>query len=89
MDYIFFLKHLCHNIREGLQLEQVGGNMKHIIMIKDMNCEHCATKIAKALEDAHIAADINLTNKTIAVEKDGDIVANAKRIISALGYTIL
>ncbi len=63
--------------------------MKHIIMIKDMSCEHCVARISKALQDAHIKADINLANKTIAVEKDGDIVANAKRIISGLGYTIL
>lgn len=63
--------------------------MKHIIMIKDMSCEHCVAKISKALEDAHIDAEVNLVNKTVAVEKDGDIVANAKRIITALGYTIL
>ena len=63
--------------------------MKHIIMIKDMSCEHFVAKIAKALDDAHIEHEINLVNKTVAVEKNGDVVANAKRIVSNLGYTIL
>lgn len=58
-------------------------------MIKDMSCEHCVARIGKALDDAHIENEISLVNKTIAVEKNGDIVASAKRIITDLGYTIL
>lgn len=43
--------------------------MKHIIMVKDMNCEHCVARISRALENADINFEINLENKTVAVEK--------------------
>lgn len=63
--------------------------MKHIIMIKDMNCEHCVARISKALEDAGIEFEISLENKSVSVEKNGDIVTRAKKAISEAGYTIL
>lgn len=63
--------------------------MKHIIMIKDMNCEHCVGRISKALKDANIDFEISLENKSVSVEKNGDIVTKAKRVISEAGYTIL
>lgn len=63
--------------------------MKHIIMIKNMNCEHCVARISKALEDANIDFEISLENKSVSVEKNGDIVTKAKKVISEAGYTIL
>ncbi|NBK97013.1 MAG: copper chaperone [Erysipelotrichia bacterium] len=63
--------------------------MKHIIMIKDMNCEHCVARISKALEEVNVEHEISLENKSVSVEKNGDIVAKAKRAITEAGYTIL
>lgn len=62
---------------------------KHVMMIKDMNCEHCKMRIEKALNLENINCDINLEHKTVSVEGNSDILAAAKRIISAEGYTVL
>ena len=62
---------------------------KHVIMIKDMNCEHCKMRIEKALNLEHINCEISLENKTVTIEGNSDLLAVTKRIISAEGYTIL
>lgn len=66
-----------------------GRNMKHIILVKDMQCAHCAKRIDQALNDAGIKHEVNLENKSVSVEKNGDIVSTAKRIITDAGYTVL
>lgn len=62
---------------------------KSIIMIKDMNCEHCKSRIAKALDNESIDFEIILESKTVVIMGDNDKLALAKRIITQEGYTIL
>ncbi|MDQ0361828.1 heavy-metal-associated domain-containing protein [Breznakia pachnodae] len=62
--------------------------MKHILIIKNMDCDHCVEKISEALTDAGIEFDINLEQKTVGILGRGDAVASATRIITGLGYQI-
>ena len=62
--------------------------MKHILIIKNMNCDHCVDKISEALTDVGITFDINLEQKTVGIHGRGDAVAIATRVISELGYQI-
>lgn len=62
---------------------------KYIMMVENMNCEHCVETIKKALEYADVECEIDLKNKTVAVEGNGDIVTKAKRVVQEAGYTLL
>lgn len=63
--------------------------MKHIFIIENMNCEHCVNAIKTALSDLAIPCEINLERKSVAVERDGNIVTTARRAIVELGYKIM
>lgn len=62
--------------------------MKHILIIKNMDCDHCVEKISEALTDAGIEFDINLEKKTVGIHGRGDAVVTATRLITELGYQI-
>ncbi len=62
---------------------------KHIFIIENMSCAHCEAMITNALHDAGVSCEIDLQNKTVSVERDGNIVTNARRIITSLGYIIM
>ncbi len=63
--------------------------MRHIIMIKGMQKESEKDKIQKALEDAGIECKVDFANKVVVVNRNGDIVASAKRIIVSLGFSVI
>ncbi len=63
--------------------------MKHIFIIENMTCENCANKIKNALLEMAIPCEINVARKSVAVERNGDIVTTSRRIITELGYKIL
>lgn len=61
--------------------------MKSIIMVSDMNCANCAKKIETALTDTRVKFEINLADKIVVVDGDGDMVAVAKKVINDIGFT--
>ncbi len=63
--------------------------MKHIFIIENMSCEHCANAIKTELASFAISCEINLERKSVSVERDGNIVTTARRAIVELGYKIL
>lgn len=62
--------------------------MKHIIFVKDMNCAKCVERISRELDNTRVKYDIDLENKSIAVEGSNDIVYAAKQAIAQAGYTV-
>lgn len=63
--------------------------MKYIIMIKGMNDEACKERIQKALRDEGIECKVDFENKVALVERNGDVIAKAKRIIVSLGFSVI
>lgn len=63
--------------------------MKHIIIVRGMQCASCKERIEKGLTDAGIKHKVDLANSTVAVDRNGDVVAAAKRVIVSLGYSVI
>lgn len=62
---------------------------KYIMMIENMNCQHCVDTITKALDYADIACEIDLASKTVSIQGDGDIITKAKRVVQEAGFALL
>ncbi|MBU5459077.1 heavy-metal-associated domain-containing protein [Anaerostipes sp. MSJ-23] len=57
-----------------------------VLKADDMMCDHCVDRIKNGLEDADIEAEIDLSDKTITIDADDEVVERAKEILGDLGY---
>ncbi len=60
--------------------------MKKKILVKDMQCVHCQSKIQNGLSQNGVNADVNLNEKSVLIEEEDYELA--KSVIENLGYTI-
>ncbi len=60
--------------------------MKKKILVKDMQCVHCQSKIKNGLLQNGVNADVNLNEKSVLIEEEDYELA--KSVIEDLGYTI-
>lgn len=63
--------------------------MKSIILVKDMNCGHCAKKIEDALSETRVDFEVNLEQKAVIVKGGSDMVAVARKVIQEIGFTVM
>ena len=56
-----------------------------VILIKNMNCDKCATKIQMGLLHDKVLATVDVKNKTITL-RDSNDYERAVKIIRDLGY---
>ena len=57
--------------------------MQTIILVDDMQCEHCAAKIDHALSDTGIRYTVDLPRKAVIVD-----VMKARAVIDEIGFTV-
>lgn len=53
---------------------------------EEMMCGNCVARIEKALKEAEIGCQVNLDEKTVAVEGDDATVQKAVGILDDLGF---
>ena len=58
-----------------------------IVIVKNMNCEHCVATIQKALLRAGIIAKINLDKKSVEFKTESETLRGRTAILDA-GYII-
>lgn len=58
-----------------------------IFKAEEMSCEHCVSRIQNALTEAGITHKIDLSEKTVAIEGDENIVAEAVELLDDLGFS--
>ncbi|CAM3683276.1 heavy-metal-associated domain-containing protein [Erysipelothrix urinaevulpis] len=63
--------------------------MKRIIFVRDMSCQKCVDRIANELDNTRLDYEINLKNKSVAIEGDNDALYVAKQAIAQAGYTVM
>ncbi len=61
---------------------------KHILLVKDMDCEHCAKRIEEALSETKVEFEVLLNSKAVVIYGRNDLVYIAKIAIREAGYTI-
>lgn len=62
--------------------------MQTIILVDDMQCEHCAAKIDHALSDIGIRYTVDLPRKAVIVDGTQDDVMKARAVIDEIGFTV-
>ncbi len=64
---------------------------KDVLKVDGMSCQHCVNSITKALAAIKVKADVNLENKSVAVEYDNSKVSldDIKNAIEDQGYTVV
>lgn len=62
--------------------------MQTIILVEDMNCEHCAAKIENALAETALKYTVDLSRKAVIIEGTQDDVMKARGVIDEIGFTV-
>lgn len=62
--------------------------MQTIILVDDMQCEHCAAKIDHALSDTGIRYTVDLPRKAVIMDGTQDDVMKARAVIDEIGFTV-
>ena len=57
-----------------------------VLSVPDMHCEHCVSRIDKALKAAGLEYSISLENKTVSVAGDEEKLACAISELDDLGF---
>lgn len=55
-----------------------------ILKVEDMHCEHCVSRIEEAFKEEGLSCEVNLANKTVAVEES--LVEKASETLDDLGF---
>jgi copper chaperone CopZ len=61
---------------------------KHIIFVKDMDCEHCAKRIFEALSETKVDFEVLPNSKAVVIYGRNDLVHIAKVAIREAGFTV-
>lgn len=56
------------------------------LKVPDMNCEHCVSRITKALEEQKLNFKVTLSDKTVEIDGDKDAVNSAVAALDSIGY---
>lgn len=58
-----------------------------VFKCEEMMCDHCVSRINKALDEAKIGHSVDLGTKTVTVEGGDEDAKNAAEILDDLGFT--
>ena len=56
------------------------------LKVPDMNCEHCVSRISKALEEQKLNFKVSLVDKTVEIDGDKNAVNSAIAAMDGIGY---
>ena len=63
--------------------------MVHVFAIEGMNCGHCVNRIATALKEAKLDAEVRLVDKTVVLHNQSEEdIHKAREVIEDLGYGV-
>ncbi|MBQ3405586.1 MAG: heavy-metal-associated domain-containing protein [Oscillospiraceae bacterium] len=57
-----------------------------VLSVPEMHCEHCVSRIDKALKDAGLEFTVSLKDKTVSVVGDEDEISCAISELDDLGF---
>ncbi len=57
-----------------------------VLKVPDMNCEHCVSRITKALEEQKLNFKVSLGDKTVEIDGDKTAVNSAIAAMDGIGY---
>ena len=57
--------------------------------VEEMSCNHCVSRIEKALMEAGIKHKVSLENKTVAIEDEQNNGEKAVEILDDLGFSAI
>ncbi len=55
------------------------------LKVPDMNCEHCVSRISKALEEQKLNFKVSLSDKTVDIDGDETAVKSAYSVLDDIG----
>ena len=64
------------------------SQQKHILFIKDMDCDLCAKRIEEALAETQVDFEVLPESKAVVVYGRNDLVYTAKTVIREAGFTV-
>lgn len=82
------LRQLVNNII----IESDGDNMKKILNVDGMSCDHCIKRITNAVNEVEGAKclNISLEDKAVEVEvSDENVLGQVKEAIEDVGYDVI
>lgn len=56
------------------------------LKVPDMNCEHCVSRITKALAEQKLNFKVSLVDKTVEIDGDETAVKSAVTAMDGIGY---
>ena len=57
-----------------------------VLKVPDMNCDHCVSRISKALKEQELNFKISLGDKTVEIDGDDTAVKAAVAALDEIGY---
>lgn len=61
---------------------------KHILFIKDMDCDNCVKRIEEALADTQVEFEVLPESQAVVVYGRNDLVYTAKTVLREAGFTV-